>query len=872
MSSLLTPAPNDGSVHKGVSYTSSLITPCEGAAFNVIRADRGYSRRGRLRRVVTNVVMTLSLLVVLVAGAAVPAQASPLTDSIRDTFCGKDLYFAEAKSDSGLGAMGYRPQGLPDNLGTFYQQPHTAYEKFGMAGTTWTVFRGDLGADKDDPLAAAEDASCLPAMELAMTASANGVFMMTKAVTAVSTWLYEGASDLGSIVNTVLLSQVATVIEGGDGVSGLRDALYAEFIGVGIMMAALYLGYVGLIKRSSTTAGAGALWLVLAVVCGFLVMYNPTIIPRTSNAVVTAVTAPVMNSVTGAATGQLANSDICALPRTTTVSGSGGAMADGRVLPVNDSITRSTSCSLWATFVYTPWVIGQFGVSPTSSALAASDETPIVNLGGNKRAQNWAVAQLDAQAVDYGTVGQAEQTAAMSTKAENMTKVTAFANSNEQIKPTWRGTAGVERIGVAAYSFVAALLGLAVVVVFSATILIQQVAVLVLTVVSPLMFLIGTHPDTGKRILQRWAAMLAGAIAKQVLAVILLSLTLFIYIVLMQTGSQSSALGVPGSNYALTTVLMVIVTAALLKYRKSLERSVVPNWGAGAGLTASHSGTGTSVAAGSTAAGVAATVGVMSAAATGNGAGLKAGAATVLKAAGRGARDGSYGGGARVAVGRGLNDGARTASSATNAVRTRKAADAAQKEADARVEAHQNDPAVYARQKEKAERDAAAEQRDFDYYYKKDDGYTERFDEKYRDAAPIWLQERRKRQVQEEQDVADWKRHAHDPAYRAKVEARHGGIPAHLKDIEPDPAPRPQSRSAGGDVPAGDDSTSAPQPGATGFKDSSGGTEQPGTTSASRPSAEDLGSRKSQRPAPPRSGQPRRPAGSAIPRPTEQGR
>jgi len=583
------------------SFVATLIDSPKG-----VKTSRG-KRTRRPIHALTSLVVMFSLLTVI-AGSFASAQRTSsnwFSDAIKGVFCSTPAYFNEPQAwQNGLTSLGIgltsgsvanvggvNPVGSASNSlsklssgdSTFLDTRHTAYEKYGMSGTTWTVYNGekDFGSEgvrgyegrpeiKDGDLAdlrrEAYDGECVPVMGLIGTYFANSVFSFTKFFTSVSGWMLTQAYDPSWI--TSLNSKTSDVITGVDGQPGLRDTLYFPFLNLVIILAALYLFYQGIIKRRSTEAVSSALWMVGAVFVGSLFVYNPSILPDMTNQVVSEVTSSLLVGTAGATSNGVTTTNICY---------NGSAASGASVSEKRDHILLGANCTFWKTFVYEPWVTGQFGVS--SSALdgniGADGNTvtaaPAVDLGGGTIINNWGLYQVEQQSIDKYSLSKGNT--AITEKRQDWYRVVdavAAPQGDQALYGAWSGEDSNSRILVAMASLVAAIAGLIIVVVLAMSMLAYSIGTTILTFVAVFFLLIGAHPGMGRRMALRWAELYVGTVLKRIVSAVLLSLVLAFYGALLSGASD---------NWGSTIIAIVALSVAVLMYRKELIQTVTPQFG-----------------------------------------------------------------------------------------------------------------------------------------------------------------------------------------------------------------------------------------------------------------------------------------------------
>lgn len=753
------------------SFVATLIDSPKG-----VKTSRGRRTR-RPMRVITAFAMFFTFLTILVGSFTYSQKTTSgnwFSTAIKNVWCSTPAYFNEPQawsngltslgvgltSGSIVNATGDNPvnsannslSSLSDGDSTFLDTRHTAYEKYGMSGTTWTVYNGEEGfgehgsreyvgrppitdGDPTDLRREAYDGECVPVMGLIGTYFANSIFSFTKFFTSVSGWMLTQAYDPSWL--TSLNEKTADVITGTNGNPGLRDTLYFPFLNLVIIFAALYLFWIGVVKRKSTEAMSSAAWMFGTVLVGSLFVYNPALLPDMTNQVISEVSSSVLVGTAGVTTNGGSTENICYKP-----AASGNASTEAK----RDAIVAGANCNFWRVFVYEPWVTGQFGVSSstldgnTGAAGNVTTEAPAVNLGGGTTVNNWGLYQLEQQSIDIYALSQGND--AVTAKRAAWYRVAdsvAAPTGNHSLYGAWAGDDSNSRVLVALASLVAAIAGMVIVIALSMSMLAYSIGTSILTFMAVFFLLIGAHPGMGRRMALRWAELYVGTIFKRLVSTVLLSMVLAFYGALLTDASD---------NWGTTVIAIIALSVAVMMYKKELFNAVTPSFG-GSGFSSAPM-----EKAGSVLKGVAG--GAILGGAAGAAAGFKGGA-TVLNASKGGALSrvaSATAAGSRataVGAGKGAVAGARRAGGGSNAAALmagsagKHAADrvvskavsrSTQVQSPAQPETPQEDnPAAYAREQREAERAQEKYTQDWERHHA-DPAWTARFQNTYGFAAP----------------------------------------------------------------------------------------------------------------------------------------
>lgn len=564
--------------------------------------------------------------------AATPAQADFISDGFKNAFCSQGLFNYNLSTKF-----------LGPNTGDHKvtQQNITPYEKYGSAGLNYTVWLGPeraQGLDKEGEFggvsivnfAGGKDASeiddwgngiadagdnqstkvlsgfynkdqtCVPFVDIISTDVANTLLNTTGEVINITNLVYQTAYEASSNIIVWLEPVVKSVV------GTLKDAVFFAFLTPVIMISALWMAWVGLVKRQSTQMAQGAMWMIGASVASVALMTNPMWLPNTINTGVTSISQAGMNAVSSATT-KNSGDDMC-------VGGSSGAAPTAidtsggeRFLAPDNSPAgaatrqnvRQMQCTMWYSFMYTPWVMGEFGTNPST----ATDDSHIkegwrealdgrrlggankdvVQLGANAgaynaegyrtsgkvakvklgayeptdKSQNWALFMLDNQ-INYpdSTEAQRQQ------QQLALLNVTASQLHKDNYNGAFKGEGAESRMATAGLSLIAALGAGLMVVIVAMSIIILDVGMIILVLVSPLFFLIGVHPGMGRRVALGWAETILGLAIKRVVLSMVLAVMLIFYGSILAQGSELP--------WMISMILVVAVSIGGITYKDKI--------------------------------------------------------------------------------------------------------------------------------------------------------------------------------------------------------------------------------------------------------------------------------------------------------------
>lgn len=547
------------------------------------KKNKGYSKsRNVMRRAVTMLlVFSIMAMGFLGFSGAIPkAQAADDPFGICKTINKNGVWF----NNSTAGYMG--PMNVPS------EGKITAYEKYGMSGTVWTVWRGPIDSGSDSPPYETSVSNkyksenpyfangvCVPAPELLTAGTANTMFLFAKVTVFVSNLVYQVAFEGKDNAIGPLQEQISKIINPGDGQRGLKDTLYLEFLIPVIMLAALYLGYVGLIKRRSSEALSSGIWMIGSAITGLWLLINPMTIPNATNAVINSVTSGIMTGITSSSADGLSKvgevkdgpSALCAVDDQNVALSQ--TEKDKKVTQAEKNqthkITRLVQCSLWYSFVYVPWATGQYGISPTtadagqmailkqhSGLMASGVSLDAKGTGNDVQNVNWPLYQLDKQ------VGNANQEAAWA-----QIPIAQLGEPGDgkggTVNTAWKGDASGGLITKAFFSLIAAI-GVGVMIIsLGMSMIVFELGLVILMLLAPLFFLVGVHPGFGRRLALKWVETMLSLTLKRIVLSVLLGVMITFY---------SIAISIPESTLPWygTLVLIVAISIAGLKYKDTV--------------------------------------------------------------------------------------------------------------------------------------------------------------------------------------------------------------------------------------------------------------------------------------------------------------
>lgn len=563
--------------------------------------------------------VTSTFLIAMIAflgliGMATPAQAWNPVNDIRDVICSAGNY-------------NYKVETITQTTGTANpKDPNaTGYEKFGNAGLTYTSWLGpqdqegfdddgttggksilgqaggpDLngGIDKwgdnseesQFPSFYNVQGTCIPVVNYIGNGMANLGLDVAKFFTYIANVSFQLALEESSSVTGTFTPILSTLIE------ALKDAIYAEFVAPVIMIAALYLGYVGLVKRKTTQFVRDAIWVPGALALAGLLMYVPMAVPQLVDKVVSGINQEIMTSINSVSP-EPGSSDLCYVQPITIDyqenQGNGGQLG-GYVGPSQSEqdqaryTVRLTQCRLWESFVYKPWVEGQFGnnvemvngnwpeVGTIGKPLDGTNMDEGVVVAGKTIKGSWPITFLDARVTPDAFT---PETVRLDKQRTQLNVSAALLHTDTPNKP-FSGVESGKRFWIASSATAASAASALMIIVLSLSMLMLQVLGHIFWVLCPIFLLVGVHPGTGRRIMLGYFQWITSLAVKRILLGIALSIMLLFY---------QAILAAPFASIV-SSMLIIGVTVAGLMYWKPLTNTYGKVQFAGAGAEAGKLG------------------------------------------------------------------------------------------------------------------------------------------------------------------------------------------------------------------------------------------------------------------------------------------
>jgi len=330
----------------------------------------------------------------------------------------------------------------------------TAYDRFGMAGLSWTRYNGEWrypyvdicgdGEPRDLKLGVLYDGRLEPLTtydgvkdtkdvrtaqfgnglmanlgEGFLNTTANWTFSVTKSIVAVAIALVNiSFSDFTKLL------KLNDLIGGEGGVfTSLYKGIYQPFIGIVMVLVGLLLIRKGLIKREFRGALTMLFRSVALFMISIIVFAAPAFFVTLPNNAAVVLQSLVINAMSSSLTagGGICSTDGSAAKTVETNPGKGKTVTDAKgaqdlLTKASENMRSAVGCQLWATFLVKPWSLGQFGADynklyaqghiPKGSygktgEVKLDNESMVgdaaVPVGGDSYIYNWALYQISTE-------------------------------------------------------------------------------------------------------------------------------------------------------------------------------------------------------------------------------------------------------------------------------------------------------------------------------------------------------------------------------------------------------------------------------------------------------------------------------------------
>lgn len=461
--------------------------------------------------------------------------------------------------------------------------------------------------------------SALTGIANMILSAANGVsslsaLFITKAVDPNFICQDREAAKAGDCIN--LLGTIAGTGEKGDdgGIIGrLYSGLYKGLAFLAFTIVAVWAAWTGLARRKFTKALKGVFGAVIVFGVGIIMMANPLLIAQLPMRVGTTLGGCVVMALTGENCTNIGEASGSSQPNNHTE-----CYADSRKnvswTAASSLLAEQTQCLTWKAFVLDPWAIGQFGWGYDQLGTADGPVLKNENINKDGRLDYWknikvstysqngnpyAMCDTDNQ-YSYSNIA-LYQLDLMSDKHDcgnqyhSSEQITIGYDDDDPIHgqaytdwayvidamaahlddPThsnnwdiWTGKYGMNRIGLAVTSLVAALMATVPTLIIAAWSIVYLFVGILLTAFAPLFFLIGIEPGWGRDIFKGWVVKIAENTLRYLMSLLLLLIGMILYGagVSINVANAESPMIMFGAKF----VYVLVVTLFLVMYRKTI--------------------------------------------------------------------------------------------------------------------------------------------------------------------------------------------------------------------------------------------------------------------------------------------------------------
>ncbi|MFC6061174.1 hypothetical protein [Streptomyces ochraceiscleroticus] len=414
---------------------------------------------------------------------------------------------------------------------------YTLYELNGMRGLNWSMTfkgKGDAAEDNGEWGSGADECSV---MDYVNNGIADSIFNGTKILTRASISIKESASNP---------SPLAGLYEGRDNVvQTLKKNVLRPAVPVMIVLTGLWV-FGKWRKGDMREVWSGVAWAGLTIV-----------------AVMAFLTGGNYDKVVSTADSGIAQAN--SLLTEAVLSGISGTMQPPCDLPkgVHNRGMRVSSCAMYDTLAFRPWALGQFGdagkdcIIDDKTGCTAADPGETCDWGKGARCQDLRVRHAVAQSETNKDRGKD-----LNKFEDDWTPIRqeVAGGDHGDIFKDWSGQNAGNRVGMAFYSIVAALIVGLMVMVLSVLTLLWHAVTLILVVLLPLVATLGIHPSQQK-LLKGWLETFIHSFVLRAGFGVILTVLLVLYQMILPA---QIALGMQLLLLLLVTVAVVMMLKKLL--------------------------------------------------------------------------------------------------------------------------------------------------------------------------------------------------------------------------------------------------------------------------------------------------------------------
>ena len=369
---------------------------------------------------------------------------------------------------------------------------------------------------------------------------------------------------------------ITTIIVGL--IQGFRDSIFFPLTSMIIAFAAVSILWKAFKNQAYREGFISVLMIAMIYISGAFLMYKTTDVVALTQNIPATVEEGIVGTIFGAST--VGDDQLCS-STAGNVSTSGNIF--GRLVTTSASqSTRELLCYNWRTFVFTPWVFGQFGsgfeklYANGSTNIPANSSTwkntnsglvgkAAVNMGNGTIVNNWALYQLDT--LKTGTSTTPNPSIADGRTSSNIYRIVDAqygpnngAGTETNFQKAWSGVDQSSRFQISLMSPILAVFGAVVVISYAITKIVITLLCTLMLVFIPFAFLLGLFPSKRSK-LKDYLLSIVGLLIQRVVLILVLS----VFFVLLLTFAGS------GQGNYLNTFLMGMLTCLVFwMWRKDI--------------------------------------------------------------------------------------------------------------------------------------------------------------------------------------------------------------------------------------------------------------------------------------------------------------
>lgn len=459
-------------------------------------------------------------------------------------------------------------------------EPVTAYQWFGESGQSWINYNYGTFPNY----------SCVDVISTVGNVIANFVFTIDKLAATVAASLFGWMRSIDAF--KPFLHTINDLFVGnGSGGGGLINSLFLTYLTPIVFAGALYMAWVGLVKKRSSQAIQSAVWMFGASATALVFLLHPVGLATIADTGVNYVSNNILDLLTGGQSTQgIANTN------SKTPAGS---------LCYSNVGWRTAECDIWQVFIYSPWKSGQFGsvgdtaltnlvASPASTTvLNGVDDQAAKNILSNGFALPGNATKFNSLAMVYlETYAQNSDDASIAynnyalyplkapsgytpiSPATRMGVATGIYNTELSLSATdsgdvatFSGSDGTwtHRTTVAVMDLIAMIFAVIPILLLMFNIIILQLGLVIIMIMAPFFLTAGIYPGFGRKLTMTWIEMLLSNCLKRIGNTFVLGILLFML---------ETIVNLQGINWAEELVFIVAATFGILGARSKLIKSM----------------------------------------------------------------------------------------------------------------------------------------------------------------------------------------------------------------------------------------------------------------------------------------------------------